>query len=71
MDMKNLSKLKGLVGQIHEMLSEVDEEVVDDKMQYSREDDQGEDSDGDDADEGMKAKAAAMMLKKKMMEDED
>ncbi len=68
MDMKNLSKLKGLVGQIHEMLSEVDEEVFDEKEQYARPDDEGEEHDGEDADEGMKAKAAAMMLKKKMME---
>ena len=67
----DLKKLKSLVGEMHKMLCEQDEDVYEDKEQYARPDDEGEEHDGDDADEGMKAKAAAMMLKKKMMEDED
>lgn len=74
-----MKKLKGLVGQLNQMLSEADGEVVAEKEQYARPDDQGEESDGDDASEEMsegesddgedpkmKAKMMALMLKKKM-----
>ena len=77
--MLDMKKLKGLVGQLNQMLSEADGEVVAEKEQYARPDDQGEESDGDDAaedmsegesddveDPKMKAKMMALMLKKKM-----
>lgn len=74
--MLDIKKLKGLVGQLNAMLSEADSAVFEEKEQYSREDDQGEESDSEEMDESgesedgedpkMKAKMMAMMLKKKM-----
>jgi hypothetical protein len=65
--MMDMKKLKGLVEQLSAMVSESDSEVVEEKEQYAREDDEGDMSDGEDASEGkMKAKAMAAMLKKKM-----
>lgn len=66
MDMK---KIKSMVAELYQALHADDGKVVEEKMQYSRDDDEGEEHDGEDADDGgaMGKKAMAAMLKKKMM----
>jgi len=66
----DLKKIKGMVAELYQALHADDAEVIDEKKQYSRDDDEGEEHDGEDADDGkaMGMKAMAAMLKKKMGE---
>lgn len=66
--MKDMKRFKELIGELHKMCSEEDAEVIDDKQQYARDDDQGEKSDGEDASTGgnFKVKSMAALMKKKM-----
>lgn len=69
--MKDMKKLKQMAKDLYEALHADDSEVIDEKQQYSRDDDQGEESDGEDARVGnnYKVKSMAAMLKKKMQGD--
>lgn len=69
--MKDMNKVKQMVKDLYDVLHADDQKVVDEKSQYARPDDQGAESDGEDAETGnnYKVKAISALMKKKMQGD--
>ncbi len=66
--MADMDKVKKMAKDLYDALHADDKEVIDEKQQYSRDNDQGEKFDGENAATGpnYKVKSISAMMKKKM-----